>query len=793
MRTMRTGHRALRPIGLALICLLVTGFLTFGAADVRPPVANASENEALSWQLPEKDPSFPDIGRHWAKEFIMRAFGRGFLNGYPDGTFRPESNVTRAEFIRILAAAFGLTSDHTNSTSVPPRTVTFSDTVYHWASPYVNAALAADVLLKEDYPDDRFEPDRPITRLEMAVQLVRALGKQGKADQPDAVEMSRAYRDADLIPEKLRGYVGVATQLGIITGFPESIFGPDRNATRAQAATTVLRTLDTREAAATAFEFFHRWAKLDLEGMKRLMLVPPEKFIPDSDIVFAPFYPKEYPADLPDFMRAARDLVCQYDASAWDNIIVEESKVCNPGSSPSKPNSPPPEVRVTVHLGKAPYHIWAEMQLTDEGRTGWRVRMLDSLPIKSEGEVPPSPYSIEGLQPREVRDMDGTPGVEILGWAFRGEYEGMGPEPSGTGGLFSFRDGEFKKLWLTRKGPSPGRVWTGEGVMGHLTAPDRLDVLLVSRPAYLDGRPLSEEGPRLGLYRINATTDDLRSMADPSANLEKVSDVAWPELASEDTSVHYGIMAARPLDDVPGDEMVICAFCTPPQGNGYQMIVVARLEGNSLRVLTSYKSAPAQSLYLTLAQPNIMAGSHEGGGTVPWRLYAWAWNDPNITALELRNGKFTWSTLPVVHQTVHAAADIDRDGLDEFLVEAPRHRLQLVDHQGMVLWETTGYKGVRQAWMGIVGEKIVVVVSEPGADANRVVRWEADMSTVSETEPITISLRRTWSSPPLGSAHISSLWVADLEGNGDLEILVTSSDEFLAPADYFHVFDLVEG
>jgi hypothetical protein len=54
-------------------------------------------------------------------------------------------------------------------------------------------------------------------------------------------------------------------------------------------------------------------------------------------------------------------------------------------------------------------------------------------------------------------------------------------------------------------------------------------------------------------------------------------------------------------------------------------------------------------------------------------------------------------------------------------------------------------------------------------------------------------LERVWASPPLGRAHISSLWVADVQGDGRPEILVTSSDSYLAPADHVHAFDLTSG
>ncbi|HHY95354.1 MAG TPA: protease complex subunit PrcB family protein [Firmicutes bacterium] len=764
---------------------------------------------------------FRDVTGHWAANTIHRAAGRGFLAGYPDGTFRPNANMTRAEFIRAVTGTFHLVTPNPAVTSDPAGTSDpaetsgavdpkplrhdgFADMAGHWATAYVDAALAAKVLQKSDYPDGRFQPDHPATRLEMVVQLVRALGKGEEAAQAEYKEAGRGYRDADRIPDQLKGFVGVATGMGIIIGFPDGTFGPERPATRAEATAMIMRALDTREAGQVAAEFFRRWGELDLKGMTALMLVPPEKFIPGSDIVFAPFYPKECPDDVPAFVQASRDLIRQYDAQAWEKVTIEESK--------ANPTAFPASVRIQLRLGQAPYHIWAEMQLTDEG---WRVRMLDSLPVKVETPVPPSAFSLDRLQPMDVRDLDGNPGAEVLGWAFWGEYEGMGPEPSGARGFFSFRDGDLKKLWFTKEGPAPGWVWTGEGAMGHLTSPDSLDLLLVRRPANLDGKPQSQEGPLLGLYRLPADTqappagpkpatgaqaNATAAQADTTGAIEKVADVPWPQVAPAGTAVYYGLMAARPLDDVPGDEVVISAFCTPPQGSAYQQVLVCRLHGASLQVLGRHQSPPGQSLYLTFAQVTPGGGTQKDPSRS--RLYVWTWGGQQFTAVDFGDGKFTPVSLPVPRQTVLAAADIDGEGTDEFLVETARHHLQLVGRDGSVCWETTDYKGIRQAWMGLVKGKLTIVASEPGADAGRVIRWEAregstapsaDVNTGRGDGSATLTLERTWSSPPLGRDHLSSLWVLDADGDGELEILVTSSDDFLAPADYLHIFSLASG
>ncbi len=53
-------------------------------------------------------PSFSDIERHWGREVIEKYAAMGVINGYPDGTFRPDDLVTRAEAAKILTLTFGL-------------------------------------------------------------------------------------------------------------------------------------------------------------------------------------------------------------------------------------------------------------------------------------------------------------------------------------------------------------------------------------------------------------------------------------------------------------------------------------------------------------------------------------------------------------------------------------------------------------------------------------------------------------------------------------------------------------
>ncbi|MEW5936086.1 MAG: S-layer homology domain-containing protein [Bacillota bacterium] len=102
---------------------------------------------------------------HPAEAIVAEAAEAGIVNGYPDGTFRPDTPVTRAEYIKLLVAAGRLRPGNCIGGTL------FRDTGGHWleAAGYLCTASWYGVVDEDDYPEDCLKPDEPITRLEMAV------------------------------------------------------------------------------------------------------------------------------------------------------------------------------------------------------------------------------------------------------------------------------------------------------------------------------------------------------------------------------------------------------------------------------------------------------------------------------------------------------------------------------------------------------------------------------------------------------------------------------------------------
>lgn len=192
-----------------------------------------------------------DLGNHWARNEVLPLVALSVVGGYPDGTFAPQRSVTRAEFVKMLAAAIGLSPSTRACPAVTPgatglgaEQTPFIDTVDHWADGYIQAAVRAGLIVPTEYAEGRFDPDGRITRREIAVMAVRALGLSTEA----RLDTGPAdFSDRDAIGAASEGYAVAAQEAGIVKGFPDGSFAPDAYATRAEAAAIMNRVLGKLE------------------------------------------------------------------------------------------------------------------------------------------------------------------------------------------------------------------------------------------------------------------------------------------------------------------------------------------------------------------------------------------------------------------------------------------------------------------------------------------------------------------------------------------------------------------
>ena len=183
-----------------------------------------------------------DITGHWAADTIRALVYRGILSGYPDGTFRPEQRINRAECAAVMVRALGL------GTGDPAVLAGFSDeaAIPGWARGVVAAASEAGILSGYPEPDGgrTFRPERPLTRVELAAILSRVLAqKKGATNAPPA-----NFADQAQIPSWAREAVNSAAQAGLVKGYTDGSFRPQREVTRAEAAAMIARLLEKLEA-----------------------------------------------------------------------------------------------------------------------------------------------------------------------------------------------------------------------------------------------------------------------------------------------------------------------------------------------------------------------------------------------------------------------------------------------------------------------------------------------------------------------------------------------------------------
>ena len=201
-----------------------------------------------------------DLEGHWAQKEVEAAVASGWVDGYPDGSFKPEKSITRAEFTKMLLDAIHLTPDSEtvawmkenaltddiwgNPTEYTPKLYDMSG---HWLTSqgWLDAALYSGMVVPDDYNGKNFRPEKAIARYEIALMTDRALGLVYPASQP--VEGELPFTDKEEILDWLKGYVNESVKAGVLKGYPDGSFQPNKTSTRAEAVVMIQRMLEEME------------------------------------------------------------------------------------------------------------------------------------------------------------------------------------------------------------------------------------------------------------------------------------------------------------------------------------------------------------------------------------------------------------------------------------------------------------------------------------------------------------------------------------------------------------------
>ncbi|MBK1988870.1 DUF1565 domain-containing protein [Sphaerospermopsis aphanizomenoides BCCUSP55] len=206
----------------------IFGAVDFVAATVNPPAGGGGTSSGGG---SAGATAFQDVPTgYWAKAYIEALASQNIIAGFPDGTFKPNDPVTRAQFATIITKALA---------PAPKRTaIQFKDVPTNfWAYGAVQSAYQSQFVA--GYPDGTFKPQQQIPRVQALVALANGLSFTANSNN-----VLSFYTDAAQIPNYAMGSVAAATVRQLVVNYPSvKLLDPNREATRADIAAFVYQAL----------------------------------------------------------------------------------------------------------------------------------------------------------------------------------------------------------------------------------------------------------------------------------------------------------------------------------------------------------------------------------------------------------------------------------------------------------------------------------------------------------------------------------------------------------------------
>ena len=170
----------------------------------------------------QAQPVLPDIQGNWAQKTIQDFVDKGIVTGYPDGSFKPGQQITRAEFAKLLAKTFNYQAASGSG---------FPDIRGHWAKSYIDAAAAHKIM--KAFTDNSFKPEGSVDRAQIATMLARILNMT-RPEEKYAENWPASFTDVPTNHWAFR-YIELAKKLSLFPAAYQNPFQPDQPVTRAEA------------------------------------------------------------------------------------------------------------------------------------------------------------------------------------------------------------------------------------------------------------------------------------------------------------------------------------------------------------------------------------------------------------------------------------------------------------------------------------------------------------------------------------------------------------------------------
>jgi parallel beta-helix repeat protein len=182
---------------------------------------------------PTTQVTFKDVpNNYWAQTFIQELASRNIIKGFPDGSFRPNDPVTRAQFAALLSQSMNKPTIRSSAT--------FTDVASnYWAATAIQKAYTTGFM--SGYSATTFRPAENISRVQILVSLANGLGY---APTKPVDTTLQAYSDANTIPAYARNSVSAATENRMVVNYPNlKLLNPNQPATRAEVAAFIYQAL----------------------------------------------------------------------------------------------------------------------------------------------------------------------------------------------------------------------------------------------------------------------------------------------------------------------------------------------------------------------------------------------------------------------------------------------------------------------------------------------------------------------------------------------------------------------
>ncbi len=218
-------------------------------------------------------PVLSDIQGHWAEQTIKALADQGIINGYPDGTFKPDQAINRAELAKLVAKTFKYAPVEKNS---------FPDAANHWAQPFINEVASQKIM--KAFNGGSFKPSDTVNRAQLTMVLTRIL-HIATPEEKFSEQWPASFTDLPADHWAFR-YAELTRKLEVLPEGFKTEFHPDQGTTRAEAAWALkaLNELSVKKGKIASVDFDSGLVNIQGKDDPLLAMVNPDTVLLRNNI-----------------------------------------------------------------------------------------------------------------------------------------------------------------------------------------------------------------------------------------------------------------------------------------------------------------------------------------------------------------------------------------------------------------------------------------------------------------------------------------------------------------------------